>query len=215
MRYRNLLLAATLLGVVTGTSVYAADLPTKAYTPVAAANWTGFYAGLNAGYGWATATTGGGSSTLNGFVGGGQVGFNWQGASPLVLGVEADFQGSSQRRSDVTLGVTIDQSLPWFGTARGRVGYAVNNWMLYGTGGGAWVDYKVSGTALGVTVSSDATKFAWVAGGGVEWMFAPKWSAKFEYLYVDTGNTTVTLFGVPFNGRAKDNVIRVGGNYHF
>jgi outer membrane immunogenic protein len=219
MNCRNLL-AATLLSVVAGTSAFAADMPmpTKSYSPmspVPVTNWSGFYAGLNAGYGWASVSSGGGSSDLTGFVGGGQIGYNWQGSSPLVLGIEADFQGSTQSRSDTVLGVTIDQKLPWFGTARARIGYAMNDWMIYATGGAAWVDYKVTGTAGGVSVSSDASKAAWTAGAGLEWMFMPKWSAKLEYLYIDSGTTTITLFGVPLSGRATDSVVRLGVNAHF
>src|SRR5476649_920545 len=151
MRYRNLLLVATILSVVAGTSVYAADLPAKVYSPmspVSVINWTGFYAGLNAGYGWASindATTGV-NSNLNGFLGGGQVGYNWQ-TGALVLGVEGDFQGSSQKRSTTTtiggIAFTVDQTLPWFGTARGRIGYAAGPWLFYGTGGLAWANYQL------------------------------------------------------------------------
>jgi len=210
------LLAATTLGV---GAAAAADLPTKApmYSPAPVFSWTGFYVGVNAGYGWAnTSITGvAGSSNLNGFLGGAQIGYNWQGASPLVLGIEADFQGTGQSRTDTALGITVDQKLPWFGTVRGRIGYAFDRVMIYATGGLAYMDYKMSVSALGVTVSDDASKAGWTAGAGVEWMFAPNWSTKVEYLYIDTGSTSVTLFGVPFTGRAKDNIARVGLNYHF
>jgi len=210
------LLAATTLGV---GAAAAADLPTKApmYSPAPVFSWTGFYVGVNAGYGWAnTSVTGvAGSSNLNGFLGGGQIGYNWQGASPLVLGVEADFQGTGQSRTDTALGITVDQKLPWFGTVRGRIGYAFDRTMIYATGGLAYLNYKMSVSQLGVTVSDDASRAGWTLGGGVEWMFAPQWSTKLEYLYIDTGDTSVTLFGVPFTGRAKDNIVRVGLNYHF
>ena len=212
------LLAATTLGA---GAAAAADLPSRNYTkavPSAAAfSWTGFYVGVNAGYGWAnTSITGvAGSSNLNGFLGGAQIGYNWQGASPLVLGIEADFQGTGQSRTDTALGITVDQKLPWFGTVRGRIGYAFDRTMIYATGGFAYMDYKMSVSALGVTVSDDASRAGWTLGGGVEWMFAPNWSTKVEYLYMDTGTTSVTLFGVPFSGRAQDSIGRVGLNYHF
>lgn len=210
------LLAATTLGV---GAAAAADLPTRApmYSPVPVFSWTGFYVGVNAGYGWASTSVSGfsGSSDLNGFVGGGQIGYNWQGASPLVLGIEADFQGTSQSRSDTALGITVDQNLPWFGTVRGRVGYAFDRVMIYGTGGFAFMDYNMTVSGFGLSGSDSVTKAGWTAGAGAEWMFAPKWSTKLEYLYIDTGDTSVTLFGVPFTGRAKDNIVRVGLNYHF
>jgi outer membrane immunogenic protein len=217
-------IAVALLTLVsTGSVAFAADMPRKA--PIAPApaplvyTWTGFYVGVNLGYGWARASTGGvTSNNIDGVIGGGQLGYNWQ-TGNLLLGLEGDFQGSGQRRSDsgaiggVTF--TVDQKIPWFATLRGRLGYAAGPWLFYGTGGAAWVNYKLSVSALGTTVSDDATKAAWTAGGGVEWMFAPKWSAKLEYLYIDTGSTSVTLFGTTFNGRARDNIVRAGLNYHF
>jgi outer membrane immunogenic protein len=220
MRLRNLLLSTSLLSAIVGSSAFAADMPTKAspplLSPAPVMTWTGFYVGLNAGYGWAnTSVTGAAtSSNLTGFVGGGQIGYNWQVGS-LVLGLEGDFQGTGQTNSASALGVTVEQKLPWFATARGRLGYSFGPWMLYATGGAAWVNYKLSATALGTTVSDNDTKTAWTIGGGVEWMFMPRWSIKAEYLYLDTGTTTVTLFGVPISGRAKDSVARLGVNYHF
>ena len=176
-------------------------------------NWTGLYGGFNAGYGWASISN---SSLSNpkGFVGGGQLGYNWQ-SGALVLGVEADLQGTAQKSSDVIAGVTINQKLPYFGTVRGRIGYAADRWLLYVTGGWAYLNYKLDATAGGVTISSDASKSALALGGGVEWAVWDRWSAKLEYLYIDTGNTTVTLFGAPSTGRARDNIARVGLNYHF
>lgn len=214
-RFVSALMAATILSVGAAS---AADLPTKAsmYSPAPVFSWAGFYVGLNAGYGWAsTSITGAtGSSNLNGFVGGGQIGYNWQ-LGALVLGLEGDFQGTGQSDSTTALGITVEQKLPWFATARGRLGYSFGPWMLYATGGAAWVNYKLSASSLGVTVSDNATRAAWTIGGGMEWMFMPSWSVKAEYLYLDTGTTTVTLFGTPISGRAKNSVARLGVNYHF
>jgi outer membrane immunogenic protein len=217
-RFVVALLGATALG----GAALAADMPVKAPVPIVPIappmTWTGFYAGVNLGYGWADVSTDVTSSDLTGVIGGGQVGYNWQ-TGPLVLGIEGDFQGSGQNKSDSgTFGgvpFTVDQKLPWFATLRGRLGYAAGPWLFYGTGGAAWANYKLSITALGVTASDDSTRTAWTAGGGVEWMFLPKWSAKLEYLYIDTGDTSVTLFGTTFTGRAKDNIVRAGVNYHF
>lgn len=194
----------------------AADVAVKGSGPAYTApyNWTGFYAGLNAGYGWANVSDTTSSTNLNGVIGGGQIGYNWQNGN-LLLGLEADVQGSGQKNSTTVGAFTVDRKLPWFATARGRIGYAAGPWLFYGTGGAAWGNYKLSVTSAGVTASDDATKAAWTAGAGVEWMFAPKWSAKLEYLYVDTGSTSVTLFGSTFNGRVKDNIVRIGANYHF
>lgn len=195
---------------MTGAAAQAADMPVKArtYAPIAPVyNWTGFYAGLNLGYGWA-------SDSLRGVVGGGQIGYNWQ-AGNVLFGVEADFQGSGQKRSDTVGAFTVDQKIPYFGTVRGRLGYAAGPWLLYGTAGVGWVNLKATVSAPGGSVSDNTTKAALAVGGGLEYMFAPAWSAKLEYLYLDTGNTDLTLFGTTFQSRAKDNIVRAGVNYHF
>jgi outer membrane immunogenic protein len=196
--------------VLSGIAAQAADLPTKAPSYIAPApvwSWTGFYAGLNGGYGWAT-------GGLDGVVGGGQIGYNWQ-SSAWVFGIEGDIQATGQKDSTTIGAFTVEEKLPWFGTLRGRLGYASGPWLLYGTAGVGWINYKLSVSSGGASVSDDTTKAAFAVGGGVEWMFMPRWSAKLEYLYMDTGNTDVTLFGTTFSGRAKDNIVRVGLNYHF
>jgi len=205
------------------SSAMAADLSPAYKAPPAyrsaAVNWTGLYVGLNAGGGFGRFTDDVGDSVnANGFVGGGQIGYNWQ-IQQLVLGVEGDFQGTSQKatQTSTVLGIPVSasESLPWFGTARARVGYAFDSMMIYGTAGVGWTNVKISGTALGVTVSSETTKAGLAAGGGIEWMFAPRWSAKLEYIHLDSGNTTITFAGVPVTGRFRDNIVRAGVNYHF
>jgi outer membrane immunogenic protein len=180
--------------------------------------WAGFYAGANIGYGWSSGSDPSFTSDLTGVIGGGQLGYNWQ-TGPLVIGIEGDFQGSGQHRSDTgTIGATVftvDRRIPWFGTLRGRIGYSPGPLMVYFTGGGAWLNYQLSSTSGGTTVSDNSTTTAWTIGGGAEWMFAPKWSAKLEYLYLDGRDSSVTLLGNTFTGRAKDNIVRVGINYHF
>lgn len=200
------------------TTAGAADLGRRPISHPPVMDWSGFYVGANVGYGIASVGDTNTSDHISGAIGGGQFGYNWQSGN-LLLGVEADFQGSSQKRSDITTiggtAFTVDQKLPWFATARGRLGYANGPWLLYATGGAAWVNYKLSVSALGATVSDDTTKVALVAGAGIEYMLAQRWSANLEYLYIDTGNTDVTLFGTTFSARAKDNIIRAGLNYHF
>ena len=237
-------------------SAAAADLPKKApmYTkaPLVAPlyNWTGFYVGLNAGGSWGhqdndlIGTASGAvifsnSDNLNGFIGGGQLGYNWQ-VNQWVLGVEADFQGSTQKADGtfvippggqllVIPGATFGYTakLDWFGTVRGRIGYAIGatgNWLPYLTGGWAYGHSEISGT---MTSAGVATPFSgsqdysgWTVGGGVEWAFANHWSAKAEYLYIDFGDGPT----IPANpagtisiasGRMTDNIARLGVNYKF
>jgi len=216
MRITSFVFAAALAATSTA---FAADLPVKAPGAIpVAATWTGLYWGLNAGYGWASLDDFTGSDTATGFAGGGQVGYNWQ-FNNVVVGVEGDFQGTSQSLTQsATVGgiaFSATEKLPWFATIRGRIGFAQGPWLIYATGGAAWVDGRVSFTALGQTVASETAKTGWTGGGGVEWMFAPKWSVKVEYLYIDAGNMTVTLAGVPLTSNVKESVARAGVNLHF
>jgi outer membrane immunogenic protein len=220
----GLLAGAAIVGGISMAS--AADLsvrtrtaaPAPVYAPVPALTWTGFYGGVNVGYGWSSGADPNFTSNMGGVIGGGQLGYNWQ-TGMFVVGIEGDFQGSDQHHTDTgTIGgtpFTVDRRIPWFGTLRGRVGVTTGPVLFYFTGGGAWLNYQLSSTSGGTTVSDNATTTAWTIGGGAEWMFAPKWSAKLEYLFLDGRDRSVTLLGNTFTGRARDNVVRVGINYHF
>ncbi|ADP72495.1 porin [Rhodomicrobium vannielii ATCC 17100] len=151
------------------------------------ATWTGFYAGLNVGYGWND------DADADGIIGGGQIGYNWQGAfgtSPLVLGVETDIQGSDIKNDN-------DDKLNYFGTVRGRLGYALGNSLVYATGGFAYGEFD----------GADKTSTGYTVGGGVEHKFTPNLSVKAEYLYTDLGDND--------SDNADFNTVRVGLNYHF
>ncbi|MCW2434557.1 UNVERIFIED_ORG: opacity protein-like surface antigen [Bradyrhizobium japonicum] len=103
------------------------------------------------------------------------------------------------------------------GTVRGRIGWAVNNVLFYGTGGYAWIDNKVSVSALGVTVSDSKFHSGWTVGAGVEAFFAPQWSVKGEYLYRSLGGETYfSGLGAPITtGTLNFHTVQVGVNYHF
>jgi outer membrane immunogenic protein len=214
--------------------------------------WTGWYIGGNIGGSFGTASdsatfagvpVGGGSPNLDGVVGGGQIGYNWQ-ANAWVFGLEADIQGTSEDGSSsasqtVTLpGVFIaaaptatgtlnyTDKLPWFGTVRGRIGFLpAPNWLIYGTGGLAYGEVDTNTTltvgALAAGNNFDTTRVGWTAGGGVEALFSRNWSAKIEYLYVDLGSFSNTFTGlsvftpVTLNTHVTDNIVRAGLNYHF
>jgi outer membrane immunogenic protein len=258
---RSLIVAVAMLAA---GSAYAADLPVKA-PPVAVPvfTWTGPYIGLNVGYSWGsqtingnatgTSTTGGvttalattplfGSGSLNGVIGGGQIGYNWQFGNWLV-GVEGDFQGSGERKtytvcmtSGCPVGsevVTADNRLTWFGTDRVRFGYLpVQRLFLYGTAGLAYGSFTAeAGTPLFVGPlfnNWSSVRAGWTAGAGLEAAIDYDWSFKIEYLYMDIsgiagptatattiagGTTTVRTFS--FNQHFTDNIVRIGFNYRF
>jgi outer membrane immunogenic protein len=198
----------------------AADLPapnapySKAPAVVSPAiNWSGFYIGAMGGY--ASESTSDAVGIKGGF-GGGTVGYNWQ-FNQFVVGVEADgaFGSVSQSLTGPTIigPVTITAKDDALATVRGRIGVAFDQVLLYGTGGLAVEDFKVSGTAFGITVSSSSTQTGWTAGAGVEWMFIPRWSLKAEYLYRRFDN--VTVFGIGTGASMALNSGQVGINYHF
>jgi outer membrane immunogenic protein len=180
----------------------AADLGRPIYkAPVVVAApmmWNGFYIGINGGLaaGDASASITGVPGSLDitsrGGFGGGQIGYNWQFSPNWVLGVEADFQGGSIEGS-VSLnglggGISAGSKTTAFGTARGRVGYAFGNSLLYATGGYAYGKNELFVTGLGGGISIERNHSGWTAGAGLEHAFAPNWTAKVEYLYVDLGS---------------------------
>jgi outer membrane immunogenic protein len=190
----------------TGGAATAADLPrgpAPYYPPPSSVyNWTGPYAGLNLGYEWGKVT----NSNLEpgGIAGGGQLGYNWQ-TGQFVLGAETDIQASG---ADDTF-APYKFSNPWFGTLRGRAGFAINNVLLYGTFGLAYGELK----GEFFSVEEDKTLVGWTGGAGMEVGFAPNWSAKVEYLYMDLGSRAYTITGV--NNGLQASYLRLGVNYHF
>jgi len=213
-------------------------------------NWTGFYIGGNGGAAFlnssaaltaatpfgATAATASGNG--GGGFAGGQIGFNYQFDPHWVAGVEADvdwasISGTANFCNTYTSGpftgftascATSNASIDEFNTVRGRIGYAWNNVLLYGTGGVAWHHDSVTSRltcfaapgfpcpAVGVPApfftstptTASATELGWVAGAGVEVGFWQHWIVRFEYLHLQTNNfnytttSTGTLLGVPF-----------------
>jgi len=189
--------------------------------------WTGFYGGVNIGYGLAGITDNlplAVSSLMYGVSGGAQVGYNYQTGS-WVFGLEADIQASDMsasytRNLPVIGDLTVGHRIPYFGTLRGRLGYAFTCGcvMAYATAGVAYGSYEPFATAGGITVSRTYTNAALAAGAGVEWMVAERWSTKLEALYFDTGNIgsglVLPIVG-EINARVRSTVTRLGLNYHF
>jgi outer membrane immunogenic protein len=183
----------------------AADLPRSPgpyYPPPSIYNWSGPYAGLNVGYEWGKIT--GSNIEPSGVAGGGQIGYNWQ-SGQFVFGGETDIQVSA---ADDTF-APYKFSNPWFGTLRGRAGFAINNILLFGTFGLAYGG--VSGEFGGIDESK--THLGWGGGLGMEVGFTPNWSAKVEYLYMDLGSRAYSITGVD-NG-LQASYLRLGINYHF
>ena len=221
---RALLITISLISLA-ATTASAADLgrpmPTKA--PVMAEpmwNWTGFYVGVNGGFGWArsnhtdiTGVTSGDVDQSGGLIGG-TIGYNWQ-PGPVVLGVEGDLDWARINGSVLCGGANCFTNMQAFGTARGRLGYAFGNWMPYVTGGAAFADINAGQTGI---AGVEQWRTGWTVGGGLEALFAPGWSAKVEYLYADFGNGSAVTYNAPLAVgviERKVNMVRGGINYHF
>jgi outer membrane immunogenic protein len=237
------LLIAGAISIASAANAYAADIsmpapaPAPMYTkaPPPTYSWTGFYLGLNAGYGWGdnnVSFTGDPtflgpliaagdlpaslSPNAKGFVGGGQVGYNWQNGI-VVYGIEADIQyanitGTASASTGAPpapfVTTSAQNKVDWFGTLRPRLGFtATPNFLIYATGGLAYgeVASSASSVVTGPPPDSCATSLActsgaasqtragWTAGGGVEYALASPWSIKVEYLYVDLGRESYAM----------------------
>lgn len=207
MHKNTLKFAVSAVALMTFTHVASAADMARRSAPVAVApapvmfNWTGFYLGGHVGWAhWqADANQFNVSADKDTFFGGGQVGYNWQAmGSPWVWGVEADVSGSSG-------GVNV------FGTGRARLGYAQGPWMTYATGGVAWANADISSGSQ----SDSQTHTGWTAGGGVEWAFAPQWSAKVEYLYLGLGEKEYNIGGTRADIDLNAHTVKLGVNYRF
>ena len=205
---RNFLWMAALIAAGSAVSAQAADLPYGSrapYTvnqPLNAYSWAGPYLGGNLGYAWGSVDNN--PTKPSGFVGGAQAGYNWQ-TGPWVFGVEGDIEATGAEDTFAPWKF----SNPWFGTVRGRAGYAFSNILFYGTGGLAFGELR--GETFGLAESH--TNLGWTAGVGAEVGFAPNWSAKIEYLYVDLANSNFVVTGAS-NGY-RFGLVRAGVNYHF
>jgi outer membrane immunogenic protein len=246
---------AALLGM--GGTVLAADVYSSGgslkdapvYVPVT--TWTGFYVGANGGYAWGAtdgkldASSGVGcyeycygygdgqrSLSPSGGFGGGQIGYNLQ-RDRFVFGIEADLQGAGiedSARVDMLGGdasAAAKSELNWFGTVRGRVGYTLDQTLVYFTGGLAFGGVKDTLSVMSplgdmTKVSKDDTKTGFVLGGGLEHKLNPAWSIKAEYQYIDLGSTKLSADAGDYCAWATASLkedhayhtIRVGLNYH-
>lgn len=188
-----------------------------------------------------------------GWLGGGQFGYNWQ-QNALVYGLEADFDFSGMKASasapffvngteggdlaGFTGNVGLQQKLDYFGTVRGRLGWASDSVLLYGTGGFAWGHVSTTFNTFGVMqnapgmftpaqlaaiqnggyASASDIRVGFAVGAGAEWKVARNWSVKAEYLFVDLlggGQTLIIPGGVATAGNLPVQTARVGVNYFF
>jgi outer membrane immunogenic protein len=235
MGRRSIAVAVVVLLTTTG-HVFAADLPTPSLrAPLSAAvyNWTGFYLGINGGFGdgnsnWTDGTVGEtGRFPISGYLVGGTFGANYQ-VGQYVFGIEGDVDWTNLHGgSSSTCGAISDLVPPptgcqtqnkWVATIRGRLGCAFNNVLIYGGGGAAFGNIQTG--LIPPSTFDSSTEAGWTIGAGVEIAFAPNWTVKAEYLFIDVPDVTCTTVGncggaagstVSFN----ESIVRAGINFKF
>jgi outer membrane immunogenic protein len=224
------LLLGTVALMAFAAPALAADLPARTYSkapayvpPAPIYNWTGFYVGGHIGGAF------GGDSSLQGssgqFLGGVQGGVDYQFAPNWVIGAEAQYSWLANNNNNGVLfpaGTLITSNYDQIGSATGRFGYTWGPGLLYAKGGYAWRDNNNIGVSVGGVPVAFATtgnhSDGYTVGAGLEYMFAPNWSAKIEYQYYNFGNTTFTagtpeIIGARF--RDDEHTVKLGINYRF
>jgi outer membrane immunogenic protein len=220
---RRVLLTTISLLAFAATAATAADLPRSmparapALIPVGY-NWTGFYLGINGGYGWGRShwNAFGTSSDPSGGLLGVTGGYNWQAlGSPWVFGLEGDIDWSDMKDTFTSAACPTGCQTQnnWLGTVRGRVGYAIDRVMPYVTGGLAAGDIEVNQAGF---AGIHDTKAGWAVGGGIEAAIAGNWTAKVEYLHADLGSVNCsTGCSLPTRVGFHSDIVRGGLNYRF
>jgi len=226
---KKLVIGATTLVAFAAPAV-AADIPARATKapPIVSApqlvyNWTGFYVGGHLGGAFA------GNNSLEGsggrFMGGVQGGFDYQFATNWVVGAEAQYSWLSNNNNNGVLfpgSTLVTTKNDQLGSVTGRLGYAFGPALFYGKGGFAWRDNNNFGVSVAGVPAAFTTngsqKDGYTVGAGLEYMFAPNWSAKAEYQYYNFGTTTFTAGPAPIVGarfRDDEHTVKVGVNYRF
>jgi outer membrane immunogenic protein len=226
---RGLFALLALTGVSIGSGIAsAADIQRPVYKAPPAGvlpvtyDWTGFYIGGHVGYGWADKSWRDGfglfgiSQEANGFLGGAQAGFNYQ-IGQFVLGVEGDWSWSGMKGSTNTVASNFTTDVNWTATMTGRAGIAFDRWLVYGKGGAAWARDRYSTNFYSVPGAEVRdTRLGWTAGAGLEYAFAPQWTAKLEYNYMDFGTERVSFAPGTFTDiEQKVHAVKFGINYKF
>jgi outer membrane immunogenic protein len=232
----RILLGTTMFaGLMVAGAAQAADMPLKAQraAPAYFYNWSGFYIGGHVGGVWGDkdwlftgplTTT---SHNVSGFLGGGQVGYNWQ-VGQLVLGVEAQFSWTNADGESIcpNPAARCQTELESITTVAGRLGYASNNWLFYAKGGGAWVReehfVRFPANNLLDETSGSYTRSGWMVGAGIEYGFAPNWSAKVEYNFLSLNSEDLTFRRIATGAFVENaridqdlHIVKFGINYRF
>jgi len=203
-------------------------------------SWTGFYAGVHAGYAWGGQDDNQSSLfndpipadnfDMDGFIGGVHGGYNWQ-MDQFVFGIEGDIDYTNIKGSEGYAGYvpnldydylsgSLELESNWQASLRLRAGYAVDNFLMYATGGVAFADGKMTSSGysdyVGAYSSDDSnTHVGWTIGLGAEYAFSPNWIARAEIRYSDFGSKTYELWEGPVESSWDQTAVTVGLSYKF
>jgi outer membrane immunogenic protein len=236
---RVLMMLAAAFCSAAGSPVLAADMAVpRAVPPLVIYNWNGFYLGGHIGYGWASrdaeifdptgAPLVSGSTGGSSLIGGAQIGYNFALTPQWILGIEADYSGSSMGSTAIgapAFGQRV-ANIDSFGTIRARVGYAWDRFLVFGTGGYGWAHEAITRTQQTGTVNaavpgtveeSAAMVPGWSAGIGFEWGVSPGWALRAEYLHLglNSQHFPFSISGQSIQATASVDVVRGGVNYIF
>jgi outer membrane immunogenic protein len=248
---KKLLTLAAVIAIGAPLTAYAADLPmapppppmAPAFVPPPPFTWAGIYVGGNIGWGWTNLNltdTGPGpfgqvfpigtqqSISQNNFLGGAQIGANWQ-FQQFVIGGEADFDATAIKNSQGAGGFgNGSYSNPWMSTFAARFGWAADHTLFYGKAGGAYMQEKYNFSANdGSSVTGTFNRWGWMLGAGVEYAVTNNVTVKAEYNYLNFGTqnqtltpnamdlVTGTIIGDPNNSKLTANVVKAGVNVLF
>jgi outer membrane immunogenic protein len=225
---------AALASLIFPVAATAADvtLPPRPAVPVYVApsfSWTGFYLGGNFGGALANTTltdnlTGVSlTANRNGWLDGGQAGFNYQ-IGNFVGGVEGTFDWTSLNTIGAPFATSfgplqLSANTQWLTTLAARLGFAADRWLVYGKAGGGWVSNNATVTSLTsqVSATTSTTTSGWLVGAGVEFGFTQNWSAKLEYDYLGLSGWTAAspVVADTVTVIRQINMITIGVNYRF
>jgi len=218
---------AAALAVLTASSAqtFAADLP-QPTDPVSSYpvspdtmsgfDWTGPYAGASLGWGWGTFTTrstptGKFENDADGVLGGVYGGYNFMLTPNIVTGIDGTFDFTGLEKSSTVGGVNVKTGSDWNSTIRGRLGYAFDNFLIYGTGGLALADLDVNANGA----KDSAVSFGWTLGAGVESALSENVTVRLDYAYQDLGKEKFNLGGTTYKTDLDSSVVRAGVAYKF
>ena len=230
------ILAAALLLSASGLASAADAVVDEVVVVDSTYNWSGVYVGGTIGYGWAETTvteldsysfSSFGDTEFDydsdGILGGAFVGYNWQ-AGSFVYGVEADISATDINNTVANSMIpdsneSFSNKIDWFGTIRGRLGYSVDRWMPYVTGGVAFADvtssYDDNDSFPGSHAVASDTAWGWTIGAGAEFAVTDNWTLRGEYLFVDLEDTRGSFDGYRYDFENQINVVRLGAAYKF